>query len=91
MSDESENIYFDVILSKTNCISIVILYKPPNHNRFLDDLSKGLNGFILMENNLFILSDTNINNLDTSSNILNKCKYMSKGKYNFGAIRKLHA
>ena len=61
-------------------MSIVIGYKLRNHNRFLDYLSKGLNDFILMDNDPFILGDTNINILDSGHNILDKCKDMSNRK-----------
>ena len=44
-----------------------------------------------MENDLFILGDTNINIFDTGENILDKYKDMSKRKSNFGAIPKNHA
>ena len=44
-----------------------------------------------MGNDLFILSDTNINILNNGENILDKYKDMSKGKSNFGAIPKKYA
>ena len=44
-----------------------------------------------MENDLFILGDTNINILDNRQNILDKYKDMSKRKSNFGAIPKKFA
>ena len=44
-----------------------------------------------MENNLFILGDTNINILNNGENILDKYKGMSKRKFNFGAIPKKYA
>ena len=44
-----------------------------------------------MENDLFILGDTNINILDNSENILDKYKDMSKRKSNLGAIPKKYA
>ena len=56
-----------------------------------DYLSKGLNDFNLMENDLFIFGDTNINILDNGENILDKYKDMSKRKSNFGAIPKKYA
>ena len=64
----------------------LFLCKPPTDNRFLDFLSKGLNDFNLMENDPFILGDTNINILDNGHNILDKYKDMSKRNSNFGAI-----
>ena len=91
LSDEIENISFDLLLPKTKPISIAIVYKPPTDNRFLDSLSKGLNDFNLMENDLFILGDTNIKILDNVETILDKYKDMSKRKYNFGAIPKKYA
>ena len=54
----------------------------------MDYLSKGLNDFNLIKNDLFILGDTNIEILDNGENILDKYKDMSKGKYIFGAIPK---
>ena len=77
LSDEIENIYCDLLLSKTKPIAIV--YKPSTDNRFLDYLSKGLND--LMEKDLCILDDTNINNLDNSENILDKYKDISQRKF----------
>ena len=53
LSDEIENISFDLLLPKTKPISIAIVYKPPTDNHFLDYLSRGLNDFNLMENNIF--------------------------------------
>ena len=44
-----------------------------------------------MENDLFILGDTNINILDNGENILDKYKAMSKRKSNLGAIPKKYA
>ena len=78
ISDKIENISFDLSLPKTKPISIAILYKPPSDNRFLDYLSKGLNYLNLMENDLFILGNTNINILDNGENILDKYKDISK-------------
>ena len=78
-------------MPKTRSISIAIICKPPTDNRFLDYLSKGLNDFNLMGNDLFILGDTNINILNNGENILDKYKDMSKGKSNFGAIPKKYA
>ena len=44
-----------------------------------------------MENDLFILGDTNINILGNGENILDKYKDMSKRKSNLGAILKKYA
>ena len=44
-----------------------------------------------MENDLFILDDTNMKILDNVEIILDKYKDMSKRKYNFGAIPKKYA
>ena len=46
----------------------------------MDYLSKGPHYFNLMENDLFILGDTDINILDNGENILDKYKDMSKRK-----------
>ena len=70
LSDKIENIFFDLLLPNTKTISITVVYKPPTDNHFLDYLSKGLNDFNLMENDLFILGDTNINIVNNSENIL---------------------
>ena len=91
LSDEIENISFDLLLLKTKPISIAVAYRPPTDNRFLDYLFKGLNDFNLMENDLFIFGDTNIDILDDFENILDKYKDMSKRKSNFGAITKKYA
>ena len=55
---------FDLLLPKTKPMSIAIVYKLPTDNDFLEFLSKGLNDFNLMENDLFILGDTNTNILN---------------------------
>ena len=91
LSDEIENISLDLLLPKIKTISIAIVFRSPTDNRFLDYLSTGLNDFNLMENDLFILGDTNINVLDNGENILDKYKDMSKIKSNFGAIPKKNA
>ena len=44
-----------------------------------------------MENDLFILGDTNINILNNGENIFDKYKVMSKKKSNFGAVAKKYA
>ena len=41
-----------------------------------------------MENDLFILGDTNINILNNGENSFDKYKDMSKRKSNFGAVAK---
>ena len=69
---------FDLLLPKTKPISIAIVYKPPTDNDFLEYLSKGLNDFNIMENDLFILGDTNINILNNGENIFGKYKDMNK-------------
>ena len=74
LSDEIENISFDLLLPKTKPISIAIVYKPPTDNHFLDYLSKGLNDFNLMENDIFIIGHTNINILNKNENIFDKYK-----------------
>ena len=43
-----------------------------------------------MENDLFILGDTNINILNNGENILDKYKDMSKRKSYFGAIPEMY-
>ena len=44
-----------------------------------------------MENDLFILGDTNINILDNGQNLLDKYKDMNQRKSNFAAIPKKYA
>ena len=44
-----------------------------------------------MENDLFILGDTNINILNNGENSFDKYKDMSKRKSNFGAVAKKYA
>ena len=65
-------------------ISTVTVYKPPTDNHFLDYLSKGLNDFNLMQNDLFILDNTNITFLIM---VTTSCINV-KRKSNFGAIPK---
>ena len=67
---------------------LLLLYISPTDNHFLDYLSKGINDFNLMENDLFILGDTNINILNNGENIFDNYKVMSKKKSNFGALLK---
>ena len=81
-----KNTSFDLLLPKTKPFSFVIVYKPSNDNHFLYYLSKGLNDFNLMENDIFILGNTNTNTFNNGENILDKYKDMSKRKSNFGAI-----
>ena len=54
LSDKIENISFDLLLPKTKPVSIAIVYKLPTDNHFLGYLSRGLNDFNLMKNDLFI-------------------------------------
>ena len=77
--------------SQKRPISIAIVYKPPTDNHFLDYLSRGPNDFNLMENDVFILGDTNINIFDNGENIFDKYKDMSKRKSDFGAVAKKYA
>ena len=66
-------------------------YKPLTDNHFLDYLSKRLSDFNLMQDDLFILGETNINILDNGQNTLDKYKDISKRKSNLGAIPKTYA
>ena len=91
LSEETENISFDLLFPKAKPIFIAIVYKSSTDNRFLGYLSRGINDFNLMENDLFILGDTYINILNNGENILDKYKDMSKRKYNFGAIPIMYA
>ena len=77
--------------SRKQSLFLLLLYIPPTDNHFLDYLSKGINDFNLMENDLFILGDTNINILNNGENIFDKYKDMSKRKSNFGAVAKKYA
>ena len=54
LSDEIENISFDLLLPKTKPVSVAIVYKLPTDNHFLGYLSRGLNDFNLMKNDLFV-------------------------------------
>ena len=72
LSDEIQNISFNLLLPKTKLSFTAIVYKPPTDNHFLDYLSRELNDFNLMENDLFILGDTNINILNNDENIFDK-------------------
>ena len=92
-SVEIKYISFDLLLpkTKTKAISVAIVYKPPTDNCFLDYLSKGINDFNLIENDLFILGNTNMSILDNGHSILDKYKDMSKRKSNFGATPKMYA
>ena len=70
LSSKIENIYFDLLVPKTKPISTAIVYKSPTDNCFLDYLSIGFNDINLMENDLFVLGNTNINTLDNGKKIL---------------------
>ena len=79
-------IFLLVCYSRKQSLFLLLLYIPPTDNHFLDYLSKGINDFNLMENDLFILGDTNINILNNGENIFDKYKDMSKRKSNFWCL-----
>ena len=41
-SNEIENLFFDILLPKTKPILVGILYRPPNHSRFLERLTSAI-------------------------------------------------
>ena len=45
LSDEIENISYDLLLPQAKPIFVALVYKPPTDNHFLDYLSKRLNDF----------------------------------------------
>ena len=71
LSDNLENIFFDLLFPRTKPISVGIFYKPPSQKRFLEQIITEFESLELY-NELYILGDFNINLLFKRNCILNK-------------------
>ena len=73
ISDEIENIVFDMLLPKTKPILVGFLYRPPDQSKFLDKLSTAISRSNTFDNQeVYILGDFNIN-------LMNKQKHIPNG------------
>ena len=70
-SSEVENICFNILLKNLQTISIGVFYRPPNQNRFLEEISKDFNKLHTEKNEVIILGDLNINLLQNGKYSLN--------------------
>ena len=60
-SNQAENIFFDMLLPKTKPILIGVLYRPPDHSKFLDKLSTAISEADNFDDQqVYILGDLNI-------------------------------
>ena len=65
------SIIFDILLSKSKSITIAIFYRSPNQANFMELIVKGFSHLNLKDNEIYLLSDFNINLLQNGSYILN--------------------
>ena len=70
-SDKVENICFNILLKNLHPITVGILYRPPDQNKFLEELSNDLNKLNLEKTEMILLGDININLLQKGKYILN--------------------
>ena len=61
VSKKVEVIFVDLLLPKTKPISVDIFYRPPKDTNFLQLFAEILNFLNILENEMFVLGDTNIN------------------------------
>ena len=66
-----ENICFTILLKNLQTISIGVFYRPPNQNRFLEEISKDFNKLHTEKNEVIVLGDLNINFLQNGKYSLN--------------------
>ena len=60
LSNEIENLFFDILLSKTNPILVGIIYRPPNQSRFLERLTSAITNINDFDNQeVYILGEEN--------------------------------
>ena len=75
-SNETENLFFDILLPKTKPILVGIAYRPPNQSRFLERLTSAINtntnDFANQE--VYILGDLNINLMNSKKHVPNGIK-----------------
>ena len=69
---EFQNIIFDILLPKLNPITIGSFYRPPNQANFMELLDKGFCHVYLEVNEVYLLSDFNINLLQNGKYNLNR-------------------
>ena len=68
---EIENIIFEILLSKLKSITVGIFYRFPNQANFMELIVKGFSHLNLKDNEIYLLSDFNINLLQNGNYILN--------------------
>ena len=59
--DETENIFFEILLPKTKRITVGIIYRPPNQSNFLETLNENLAKLDTLKKESYILGEFNIN------------------------------
>ena len=64
--------YVNILLKNLQPIKIGIFYRPPNENKFLENISNDFNKLNLEKNEVIILGDFNINLFQNNKYILNK-------------------
>ena len=77
ISNGIENIFLDLLFPKTKPISIGIIYKPPNENRLLEEMTKHFETLRLSDE-IHILGDLNINLLHNGKMVLSKNAYKNR-------------
>ena len=75
-----ENICFNILLKNLQPITIGVFYRPPNQNRFLEEISNDFNKLYTEKNEVIILGDLNINLLQNGKYTLNKKNLSSSEK-----------
>ena len=71
-NSEIENIFIDVLLSKTKPFTVGIFYRPPNKSNFIEKISDDFSKLNTETKDLFILGDMNINLCHNDKYILYK-------------------
>ena len=71
-SSEVENICFDILLKNMQPITVGVFYRPPNYNKFLEEISSDFSKMKSEKNEVIILGDLNINLFQNGKYILNK-------------------
>ena len=86
-SSEIENVFIDIILSKSKPFTVGIFYRPPDKYNFIDIISDDFNNLNTENNDIFILGDMNINlflnnkyAFDKNSHDITACPLMKKYK-----------
>ena len=73
-SIETENIFFDILLPNSHSITIGIFYRPPNQNKFLENISNDFLKLYTEKKEVIILGDININLFQNGKYILDENK-----------------